>query len=262
MVKYVLQGTAPAETFYRGLSEDPISAITSTLVYNVRTENIEQARIDYVRLVKTINTQGRARKDIKYAARELCELARTAEAYDKKEIAALARRYASQLPLPIGVRRQNGHHGKVNGHSSASKGSAPEVYMSDVAETNGAGEDSIMNLLQGYDEGVISAGLRVARDYAIVREQTLDHRFLFEAISSFGEADTHDLVVLAAFDPKQLVMNFKEHKVDGKLVLIPKNSGVTIDDLTSRAVLEILAGKGVHPLFFGERTQVYDFLGK
>ena len=92
--------TSEGTTFYKGLDKDPISAITSVLIYNLYTGNFELARADYHKLLATIRERGLQGKDIRYAARELNKLGRDARKSASYDVAKIAANYANQLPKP------------------------------------------------------------------------------------------------------------------------------------------------------------------
>ena len=92
--------TSEGTTFYKGLDKDPISAITSVLIYNLYTGNFELARADYHKLLATIRERGLQGKDIRYAAKELNKLSRDAWEPEFYEVARIAASYANQLPKP------------------------------------------------------------------------------------------------------------------------------------------------------------------
>lgn len=92
-------------TLYKGLDKDPMSAITSALIHNIGTMNLQLARIDYQKLLSTIYQRGREGKDIRYAAKKLNEISRSAREEGADNVAELAAAYARQLPKPIERRR-------------------------------------------------------------------------------------------------------------------------------------------------------------
>ena len=106
MVQYSRYGTSDGVKLYEGLTTDPIRAITSALIYNLGTRNFDMARTDYRRLVNTIHRRDRHGKDIRYAARELNELSKSARLSGADETARLAAMYADQLPKPQVRRRE------------------------------------------------------------------------------------------------------------------------------------------------------------
>lgn len=127
MSKYA---TLEGATVYEGLDKDPIEAITSALLHNLDTRNLERnlelARIYYTRLLTTIRERGLQGKHIRYAARELNEFSkysRQSGSYDASRIAAS---YANQLPKPDDTHKRLGpkvlrtiigigHQGRVDG---------------------------------------------------------------------------------------------------------------------------------------------------
>lgn len=123
MSKYA---TLEGATVYAGLDKDPIGAITSALLHNLYTRNLELARIDYSKLLATIGERGSQGKHIRYAARELNKFSKDARQSGHEDVSKIAASYANQLPKPEGTHKRLcpkvlraiigiGYQGRVNG---------------------------------------------------------------------------------------------------------------------------------------------------
>ncbi|HJO01720.1 MAG: hypothetical protein QGI89_05135 [Candidatus Woesearchaeota archaeon] len=88
-------------TFYKNLEKDPIGSITAALVENLGNEKFHLARIDYDKLIATIESRDRSGKDIRYAGKKLGELSRRASSKGQDCIAKKADSYIGQLPNPM-----------------------------------------------------------------------------------------------------------------------------------------------------------------
>lgn len=152
-------------TFYEGLKEDPIAAITTALIENLRAERYENAKRDYRRLVDTITRRGNIGKDIRYAKRELIDLSREYEENRFDRLARIAHTYAMRLPSPQPHQRK-GSAKYLRSNGANTKAKKAEVYTQRLPKLAKERRESHSNSKRFYGDKNTQYNL----EYTLLRE--------------------------------------------------------------------------------------------